>query len=593
MRQKNTIINFLIAILAIAGVGVAGCRKQVADLSHYQAIGDTKTDTLRLFNLLPDSSIDYAQHGYVLYVNDSMVTFYGRSLAYSGGGYYDNAACYGIPIALAIPAGGGTYNLKVAAYTNRVDTPPVMHPNLSRIVCQTTITVPAHSGFGNVFFYDSIPGKAAIRYMPLTTSDPGAPAPGTFKVRVVNYAYALEDEQGYVDAAWNSGGQQYNLQLQTADSAIAKGAENIPFGSSSPYLQYGYGTFQFMVYNASTSSYITNSGPLNDLAGTFDLSPNVPPYEVSNGASAYNYLYPNYTNNDINLVPEPTLHYGNIGSYQFSAGGCYTILVLGNMYAVILDRQYSVGSLDNFAKIQLVNAAPGQSDMQVSITAGSLSAQIASLPFGSSADPLIVPAGNVTCTFSSHGQTLYIYSTQVPRLGYYLLCYSTDLKKVPFVFPQVVQVTPDDYGHYSNALYDATFEFNKVTCLNLCADAGNIDFTSAVPILDYYGNYTAAEAPVRTIDGIANNPDIPYKGSVTLAPTDGIHPATLFNARLSAKRTDSLANDLAASLPNPFPVKPAPGTFTLVTAGLLNATDPSSSMRLIMVKHTNFIPKAQ
>ena len=150
------------AAITIAGIVSTGCRK-VSDLSHYQPNVDTKSDSLRIFNLLPDSS--YSNNvGYLLYVNDSLDMFQGR-------GVVDFNSCYGVPTALGIPTEGGTFTLKIASWKNSL-TPPANADSVQTL-CQTTITIPAHSGFGYLFVYDSatIP---VMKYIPTSTADPGA-----------------------------------------------------------------------------------------------------------------------------------------------------------------------------------------------------------------------------------------------------------------------------------------------------------------------------------------------------------------------------------------------------------------------------------
>lgn len=574
IQSRIKISVFFLAALAIAGTCLSGCRKQASDLARYQPVGDTKTDTLFFFNLLPDSS-QFQRTGYVLYINDSIRNYFGRGL-----GVDNLSACYGVPPAVAIASTGGRMTIKVAQYSYRKEIPPVSSPDPARVVCQSTVSIPAHSGSGNVLLYNDAAGTPSIRYMPVSTVDPGPPAPGTFKVRVVNFGYELKDGRGYIFYSQNSKGRQFAVQLQMADSSIVQGNENIAFAGDGPYRQFDYGTYQFLVYNLTTRKYISNSGPMNDIAGTFNISPILLPGIISDPTgNAYNFLYPNFTGNYIGTVNRPTLHVSNTGSYQFSAGGCYTIFVVGSMYAVTMDRQYGPGDLDNYAKVQVVNAAPGQSDLQVTISGGSRQMQIPALPFGGYTPPVIVPAGDVTCTFSAKGQTLYTYNLQVPRLGNYMLCYSTDLKKLPFVFSKSITLTPDDYIFYT-AFVPAVYELNKVSCLNLCPDAGNLYFTNTLPV------FNNTETP-------SGGGDLPYKGMADFSPQDGFKPATRFNIRLSAARTDTLANQAVANLLRPFPILPAPGTFSLVAAGLLNADDSSKALRMIMVRHTNYIPKAQ
>ncbi|HEV2482969.1 MAG TPA: hypothetical protein VGS79_25060 [Puia sp.] len=565
--------NLIIALFTIAGLAGLGCRKTAGDLSHYQPIPDTKEDTLRMICLLPDSTYPYGPNtGYVLYLNDSLYSYTGR-------GMYTNNTVLGLPPAIPISGNGGTYDLKIARYKN-TDTLPLKTPPSSHLLCETQVSVPAHSGFGNLFVYDSA-GAPTIRYIPVSTADPGAPAPHTFKLRVVNFDYQLGTS--YQAITPNSGGTTYPVQLLFQDSAPVPSQENIPFATASQYVQFDYGTYQFLLRNTVTDTLINNSGQMNDITGTFNLSPQLVGYYANNSYSSYNWLFPNFSTDYVGGPNISTLHAGNIGSYQFAAGGCYSIYVIGNMYTIQLDRQYGVGTLDNYGKLQLVNVAQGTDDLSINISSGGGQNEVQSLAFGSYTEPMIVPAGNVTLTFSSGGQTVYTYSASVPRLANYTFYYGTDLKQVPYVFPESNVITPTDWiinGTNTGPPY--VNELVKVSTLNLSPDAGNLYFTSFDPTM---GGVESG--------GGASNAGFAFKGSGGEFNYDGIDPPTQFNCRLASTRTDSLANAIAASLPTPFPIAPAPGTYTLVAAGLLDGSDHASQMKLILVKKTNYVPKAQ
>jgi hypothetical protein len=571
---KKIFTGLLYAILLLTGIYMlSGCKKTLNELTTYKPIGDTKSDTLLVYNLLVDSSEnDYK--GYALYVNDSLYL----NLGY---GVFPDANVPGVPNSISVPAGGATFNIVLTSTQYNVRTAPAK-PDLTLLVCQKTITIPAQSGFGHLIFYDSA-GKPAISYMPISSADPGAPAPGTFKLRVINFCYDIPPYNNYVDVV-NSAGPQYAMQLQLPDSTVVSGDEKIPFGTASAYKQFTYGTEQFMLYNLGEKIYLNNCGPLNDQTGTFNVEPVV--NNLVNQPTDYMFpsLYVGYPDYATTMT-------GNIGSYPFAAGGCYSIFILGNIYAVSLDRMYGQGSLDNYGKIQLVNANPDQQNVQVTIaTANGQQQQITSLPFGAVAQPIIVPAGDVTCTFTANGQTIATYSSAVPRLGDYTWYFTEDQNNVPTVFPSNVTIDPLDYqpgGYYSSS----SVELNHVPFfLNLSPDAGPVFFTE---------NGTAtggAEVPLQ--QGLPN--EIPYKdlvstlGSYTELIVDGTYAnQTVFGLRLSAGRTDTLASALEATLSNPFGRSPCPGTYTLVAAGKLDATDPAKKLRLIMVQQSNFIYKAQ
>lgn len=576
--------NLIIALFTIAGLAVLSCRKTAGDLSHYQPSPDTKEDTLRLYNLLPDSTyyVSYSpgtgpNTAYILYLNDSLYDFVGR-------GMLGTTPVHGLPTDIPISSNGGTYDLKIARYMN-TDTFPLHTPPAAHVFLETSVNVPAHSGFGNIFVYDSA-GKPAIRYIPVSTADPGAPAPHTFKLRVVNFDYQLATSYSAIPpyVTPNSGGTTYPVQLLFQDSTPVPGQENIPFAATSSYVQFDYGTYQFLLKNGTTDTLINNSGPLNDMTGTFDISPLLGTYYQNSSYNAYNWLFPNYDVQYIGGATTPTLHAANIGSYQFAAGGCYSIYVMGNMYTVQLDRQYGVGTLDNFGKIQLVNVAPGNTDLSVNISSGSGQTQVASLPFGNFTEPMIVPSGNVNFTFTSGGQTVYTYSTSIPRLANYTFYYGTDLKQVPYVFPETNLISPTDwiYNGANTTGAPFTYEVVKVSYLNLAPDAGNLYMTSFDP--------TAGGVESG---GGSSNSGFAFKGNGGVFNFDGVTPPTQFNCRLTSTRTDSLANAVVATLPTPFPIAPAPGTYTLVAAGLLNGSAENSQIKLIMVKKTNYVPKAQ
>lgn len=402
-------------VLAALAVIVSGCKKELTQLSSYHPIDNTKSDTLRIYNLLPDSGSNN-NRGYVLYLNDSIRSYAGVISA----GY---GTAYGTPPAVALPAQGGTFTVKLVmyGYYDAVK-PPQRLLDTETVVIQKTFTVPAHSGYSNMIFYDDN-GKPAVQYYPVTSTDPGAPSPGKFKIRLINFGYAMADNgPSYPE---NSAGAKYAMQMQYADSTAVKGNDNVAFGGTGQYQELEYGTVQFLIRNLTLDNYVNNSGPINDVTGTYNLEGLVP-YQ----GNVSNSLFPNVgTYMQYNNLS--TVNYQNIGSYPFSAGGCYTILVIGNIYSVSLDRQYEPGVMDNFGKVQVVNANPNQQDMSVKINYTGGEKDIASLPFGQSVDPLTVPAGDVSFTFSSQGKTLYSYNVQVPRLANYTYYYTSDLQGAP------------------------------------------------------------------------------------------------------------------------------------------------------------------
>jgi hypothetical protein len=574
--KKLLIISLLISVTATA-IFLQGCKKEAKNLSSYKAIGNTKNDSILVYNLLPDIS-NNNNEGYLLYLNDSLFTYVGQSE------YYQDT--YGAAPALTIPAQGGTFTIKLAAYAypNPYAVPvipaaPLKNPAASAIVCQTKITVPPHSGYGRLVFYDSV-GTAAVKYMPISTANPGAPAPGTFKIRLINFGYPMPDNGPAYPA--NSSGQKYTVQMQYADSTSVPGNSNVPFGGVGTYQQIPYGTEQFLIYNSSNGVYINNSGVLNDVLSTFNLTANrLYVNDVSN------FLFPS-VGTFYEYGNQSTVEYGNIGSYPFAAGNCYTVMVIGNIYSVSIDRTYGAGTLDNFGQVQVVNTNPNQQDMDVKFVYQGGTTDVASLPFGQYTNPVIVPAGNVSITFSYQGKTVYSYNTQVPRLGNYTYYYCSDLTDIAFVLPESNTITALDYmygSYYSPPVY----QLSKVNFLDLCADAGNIFFTQQSATtggLDVGVDQTTPNDP--------NNSDFVYKGySGTAVNYDGTIPPTAFNVRLTASRPDSLAAKKVATLTPPFKAIPAPGTYTLVAAGLLNTTDQAKKIKLIMVKHTNFITKAK
>lgn len=561
-------------MLAGLTIILPGCKKELSQLSSYRAIGNTKMDSIRIYNLLPDLSGDDSNTGYLVYLNDSLNMYTGLPLA-------SGALTYGAIPVLTVPAEGGTFNIKLTKYaydpynTDPTLSPPAKHPDTSAIVFQKTITLPPHSGYSNIIFYDSLGKTPAMKLLRSSSADPGAPAPGKFKIRIVNFSYDMTPDQ--------SSGAQYNVQLQYPDSTIVKGDDNIPFAGASDYQEMDYGTKQFLVYNSTTQEYIKNSGPFNDVLTTFDLSPISPfIYAVTN------HLFPMIGDYQVSFN-NGTIQEGNIGSYPFAPGGCYTVMVIGNMYSVALDRRYGPGVQDNVGKIQVVNANPNQQDMEVKITYSGGQSDIHSLPFGKAADPLTVPVGPVSIAFISPNNTVYTYNAQVPRLGDYTYYYTADNNTLPFVFAQANTIVPTDYI-YGSSFSIAQYQLIKLTALDLSPDAGPVFFTTQTNIAQ--GVDTKLNA--NQVDATFKNPatQIGLSGA-NYVMYDGTLPPTAFSVRLSSSRPDSLAGKMTATISPAFTQVPAPGNYTLVAAGLLNTTDPAKKMKLIMVKHTNFISKAQ
>jgi hypothetical protein len=584
--KKVIILSFFIMLTGSAII-LTGCKKELHDLSSYSSIGNTKNDSLRIYNLLNTTT----GIGYLVYINDSLNMF--RGVAFNSTG-----VIYGAAPTVSVPAEGGTFTIKLAQYpyaTGTIPSPPIKNPDASAIVCQKTITLPPHSGYGNIVFYDSLGTIPTMRYLPLASGNAGAPAPGKFKIRLVNFSYAMAP-LGYNStiSPKQSAGPQYNLQLQYRDSTVMKGNENVPFAGVSNYQEIDYGTEQFLVYNLTTKAYIKNSGPFNDVLAMFNLSPILPFPSVIN-----NCLYPMISDYTVKQYNTSTLQLGNIGSYPFAPGSCYTVMVIGNMYSVSLDRRYGPGVLDNVGKVQIVNANPNQQDMEVKITYAGGQKDIPNLPFGKVADPVTVPAGPVSVTFLSQGKTVYSYNVQVPRLGDYTYYYTADNNTLPFVFSQANTIIPQDYIPGSpNSI--ALYQLIKIGGLDLSPDAGALFFTVQTNIaqgVDARFNAISTDVTYKNTasnigTGVGTNAYTNMFAN-NYAVYDGTLPPTAFNVRLTSSRPDSLAGKKLATISPAFAALPAPGNYTLVAAGLLNTIDPAKKVRLILVKHTNFTSKAQ
>ncbi|MBN9380943.1 MAG: DUF4397 domain-containing protein [Chitinophagaceae bacterium] len=559
--MNKLIITCTFVLATVTGLVLTSCKKQLKDLSGYKALDDTKKDTLRIYNLLPDISGDGNATGYLVYVNDSLIRYQGTSAQY--------AVTYGAIPYVILPATGGTFNIKLAAYSYTNDTPAVKTPPDSRIVIQKTIDVPPHSGYGDMVFYDDN-GKPAVKYIPVTSADPGAPAPGKFKIRVINFSYAMDDSYAPPE---NSAGQKNSISLRYADSTDLPGISNVPFASVSDYAEVEYGTQQFWVYNNTDQVYLHNSGVMDDAIKTFDL------YPVSiDPTNPYNRIFPSVRPASP-YDQSASLQVSNVGSYPFAAGYCYSILVIGNIYAVLTDRRYGAGDLDNCGKVQVVNTNAHQQKVDVKITYPGGEKDFPALAFGAYTQPLTVPAGEVKVTFGGgDGQTPYSYTSEVTRLSNFTWYYNSDLNNLPFVLPISNVITSDDYkpGDWSNP---AVIMFSKVGMMNLVPDAGKI-FLTHFPYL----------FPTQEIN---MSSEVGYKSRISATTYDGTQPPAKILARLSTSRTDTLAARQVASMTKIFPTFPAPGTYTLVAAGLLNTTDTAKSIHLFMIKHTNFISKGK
>ena len=560
-----------LTLLLLSGIVYSSCKKQLKDFHPYQPLGNTKLDSVRLYNMLPDSSGVYPNpFGYVLYVNDSAVVYKGKGAS--------GAVTYGVPPAILLPAQGGTFDVKLMKYVN--DSLPPAHPRPSQVVVERTITVPANSGYGSMFFYDSA-GTNAATYITQTTSDPGAPASGHFKLRVINFGYDMAGA-GYYGPVPNSQGTKFDMQLRYPDTTIIKGQDLVRFGTISSYTEFPYETAQFVVYNLTQQINDVYTAHLDEAFSAYGLFQDL---SVNYNNSYGNYVFPNPGSifgaylypADVSSV-EPT---ANISSYPFAAGGCYSVLVIGDIYTVVLDRQYGVGTDDNLGKIQVVNANPGQPEVQVTITGSGGQSRMTTLGFCQADTPFVVPAGPVTCTFSAKGQTLYTYQTSAIRLSNQALYFMEDLTNIPFVFP--TNVTIDNTDYIPPVPYGgppAEQQLMTVNLLNLVPDAGNVFFTDV-------------QSVTGTVEATLGS-DLPYKiGATRAAQWDGTLPPTYFGLRLTTQRPDSLSGAKIAELSLPFPLNPTPGTYTVVAAGRFTATDASQKVRVFVVRHSNFTYKAQ
>lgn len=548
----------LFAAVIFTGLIVVSCNKKLSDVSRYDPVSDG-TDTLRIFNLLPDTGMAYSNGpkvgGYQLYINDSLYSYVGANTR----GQYT----FGLPALVAFSQKGGKYALKVTRYVYGSDTPRVKKPDPERVLYQTNIELPAHSGTNNLVFYN---GKDNINSVLLRAgiADPGAPASGKFKVRLANFGYDMR--YGSSSGLLNSAGRKLEVSMQYADSTEVPGVSKIPSGTVSDYVEMDYGTWQFFLHNNTDGNYLTNSGRLNDAQTVFGISISAPGNNIP-----YNSLFPaSYGNGS-------TTQYGNIGSYPFAPGGCYTVTVIGTMYSVCLDRSYGDGRLDNVGKVQVVNTNPNQQSVDVEVSCTGKKISVPSLGFGQYSQPLTVPAGDVAIRFSSGGSTLYSYTLQAYRLSNTSCYYLSDLKGMPLVLPVSNSVDPLDY--FAPGYPDPTLvEICHIGMLNLSPDAGNIFFTGQ----------NLATDPETSLTG-----DIAYKALVSnnRKNYDGTVSPTLFAAHLSTVRTDSLAARLVATMAPVFTTSPFPGTYTLVAAGLLNTDDNAKKIQLFMIKHSNFIYK--
>ncbi|MBN9381024.1 MAG: DUF4397 domain-containing protein [Chitinophagaceae bacterium] len=561
MTKRYIIYFSLLAAVAATGLIFAGCNKKLTDVSRYNPLSEGK-DTLRIYSLLPDTGFYYRNglnvYGYQLYVNDSLIPYTGANTR--------GQITYGLPAFLKIPESGGKFLLKIVRYISNSDTPKVKDPDPARVLYETSVELPPANGTNNLVFYDDN-GKISSVLLRARIADPGAPAQGKFKIRLVNFGYDMSfaSQSGLL----NSAGRKFEVSMQYADSTDVSGTGKIPFGTVSDYVEMDYGTWQFLLHNNTDNKYITNSGRLNDVQPVF----NIVVAGYGNGVY-YNTLFPGLSYAG---AQGTTTQNGNVGSYPFAPGGCYTVMVIGNIYSVSLDRAYGDGILDNVGKVQVVNTNPNQQSVDVNISYAGKSVSLPSLRFGQYSHPLTVPAGDVTVRFSSGGATLYSYNMQAYPLSNISCYYLSDLKGVPFVLP--VSNAIDSLDYIPGDLYKpAILEICHIGVLNLSPDAGNIFFTSQ----------NLATDPETSLTG-----DVVYKSLVSnnRKNFDGVAPPVFFAAHLSTSRTDSLAARQVAVLAPPFHSSPAPGTYTMAAAGLFNTDDTAKKVRLVMIKHSNFISK--
>lgn len=552
---------FSLFVLAGAGSLLTGCRKDAGELSSYNEADISKYDTVRVYNLLRDVSVDAKQSGYVLYCNDSAYLYRANAAT--------QAVTYGAPLWLPVPSAGGTFRLKLAVYGAN-DTPDVHQPDPARVMFEKTIEIPAQSGTSNLVLYDNN-GKPDASYIPVNLADPGAPAPGKFKIRVVNFGYAMTGN-GY-SYPENSTRGKYDVALQLADSTVLPGMENIPFGTASGYYEHEFGQHQFLLYNKQEKRYLNNAGLMNDMVKTFNLYP----LNLDINWNV-NRLFPS-VGTIYDFKNTGNVMYNNIASYPFAAGGCYTMLIIGNIYAVYQDHLYGAGVLDDFGKIQVVNTNPNQQLMDVDIVAGDKQTKLTSLGFGQSAAPVMVKAGPVSVRFTSNGNVVHTYNMVVPRLSNYTLYYISELNGLPTVLPVFTPVSDRDYI-YATEYAPPVVQMNTVGTLNLSPDAGDLFFTDRT----FDNQYVEKRMHDGKNMGYKQTVDIPKKSySGVLSPSE-------FVARFSTLRNDTLASKIAAVLEKPFTRTPSPGTYTLAVAGLLNTYDKAKRLRLILVKHSNIIP---
>ncbi|WP_345209759.1 hypothetical protein [Mucilaginibacter gynuensis] len=578
MKSLKTLYLLLIVLLS-GSLYLQSCKKEAASLSKFEPIEITKLDTLHIFNLLPDSS--FSPMGYALYAISGTDT----SMIYSNSKWgIRGTQGSGIPPIMTLPHTGGTYRFKVAKIPNY--SPISNKIDERKVICTSAeINIPPNSGFNNLVLYAGPDGKYDVKYIPMTAINEPPPVPGKFKVRIVNFGYHLPVMRNTYELPYdfpNSTGKQFPVSLQYADSTAVSGLQQVPYGSTSNYAEVPYGMQQLLLFNQYPDSlkYFNYSGKFNNLTSSFGIA-----FSMAGAGEIYFSVHPFYTDPS-GFFQGIGSNAGNRGSYPFNAGACYSIYVFGNMYNVILDKQYGANTLDDFGKVQVVNANPGQQDLQLTMKPQTGEThQYNSLPFGKYTAPITVPSGNVTCTFTQGGRTLYTYDIKIPRLANYTLYYTADQNNTPQVFQQSNNISTTDYQApgYAGPGY---IEPVKFKVFNLCADAGNMFVTSATVIGGTDTRMTA---------------DMGYKSYATesnntfTAVFDGrvqLQPAT-FNLRLSTQRPDTLASKKVFSIESKafFPLKTNPGNYTMAAIGLLNTADEKQKLRLIMIKHTNYTNK--
>jgi len=574
MKNKTYLLLLCLSLL----FGTTACRKNMNDFKTFTQVPYSRQDTLRFTSYLQVQN----GTGYLMYINDTLK--YSSKKYFTGSSTINQTEKFSLPpfiirkglntsatyrnmtiklVKLTEVTGSGPYGLFIKT---RPDS--TKGPDSTAVVFQRTIHLSPRSLVSTLIFFDSAGtiGAKQIETTASVTSDPGL---GHFKIRVVNFGSSFVNSYNPYTAV-----QQFGAQMQSQDSLVVAGMENIPYGGVTDYKEFDYGTYQFRFKGLNGNAYYKIGGTAMEQTST-----------VSRDFRRVDYIQ----------------------SYPFQPGGVYTVYINADSYSIGSDRLAGQGSLDQVAKVQFVNALPDYQNITCILHAGSHTYTRQGLSFGTFTIPLIIGTGDLSYEIKSDQGTLLTGSFLATRLSN-ISCYLIeDTRGIVSSFNTYNVLAADDFvppvSPSNGAGVPGDREFVKINLYNLVADIPAVAFS-------YQNARSGYEVPIENRNNKGSgNYDISYKTSYTaqsLPPSNAIGaqsgnydqffsteqgnnstpaPNVLY-AHLSYNRKDTLNGKLVGSASG---LVSSPQTCSIVLVGRYNTTEPAKAVRIIKVQHGNYL----